>query len=182
MWRLSWRGSSRRVGFRGGSGTGGTIGSVPGFSSLRSAEAYAGDMDSDQRRQVWIDPAGGRLVPRSWVERWLPVQDLDPRTVLKASRSPYPKGLRPKSAATGRSRTAPSAKRTRSVPAAPIAAGERDQVGGSARERRRHGASGTVSGTASETPQQGHRCAERSGVTRDQPRTARNPSGASRKA
>jgi integrase len=58
-----------------------TIGSVPGFPSRRSAEAYAGDMESDQRRQVWIDPTGGRLVLRSWVERWFPVQDLDPRTV-----------------------------------------------------------------------------------------------------
>ncbi|MEV5720522.1 hypothetical protein AB0L41_42175 [Amycolatopsis mediterranei] len=30
---------------------------------------------------MWIDPAGGRLELRSWVVRWLPVQDLDPRTV-----------------------------------------------------------------------------------------------------
>jgi hypothetical protein len=58
----------------------GTVGSVPGFSSRRSAEAYAGDLESGQRRQVWLDPAGGRLELRSWVARWLPVQDLDPRT------------------------------------------------------------------------------------------------------
>ncbi|WP_233225974.1 tyrosine-type recombinase/integrase [Amycolatopsis sp. CA-126428] len=38
-------------------------------------------MESDQRRQVRIDPAGGRLELRSWVDRWFPVQDLDPRTL-----------------------------------------------------------------------------------------------------
>ncbi len=69
----SWRVRYRRAD--------GAVGSVPGFSSRRSAEAYAGDMESDQRRQVWIDPAAGRLSLRSWVERWLPAQDLDPRTV-----------------------------------------------------------------------------------------------------
>jgi integrase len=71
--QASWRVRYRREG--------GTIGSVPGFSSRRSAEAYANDVESDQRRKVWIDPAGGRLTLRSWVYRWLPVQDLDPRTV-----------------------------------------------------------------------------------------------------
>ncbi|VVJ19594.1 Integrase [Amycolatopsis camponoti] len=70
--QVSWRVRYRRVD--------GTVGSVPGFCSRRSAEAYAGDVKSDQRRQVWIDPAGGRLTLRSW-ERWLPMQDLDPRTV-----------------------------------------------------------------------------------------------------
>lgn len=69
----SWRARYRRAGA--------TIGSVPGFPSRRSAEAYAGDMESDRRRQVWIDPEGGRLALRSWVERWFPVQDLDPRAV-----------------------------------------------------------------------------------------------------
>ncbi|MBE8520698.1 hypothetical protein ILP97_24970 [Amycolatopsis sp. H6(2020)] len=71
--KASWRVRCRRAD--------GTVGSVPGFSSRRSAEAYAGDMESDQRRQVWMDPAGGRLELRSWVDRWFPVQDLDPRTV-----------------------------------------------------------------------------------------------------
>lgn len=40
----SWRVRYRRAD--------GTVGSVLGFSSRRSAEAYAGDMESDQRRQV----------------------------------------------------------------------------------------------------------------------------------
>jgi hypothetical protein len=71
--QASWRVRFRRVG--------GTVGSVPGFASRRSAEAHAADVESDQRRRVWIDPAGGRLELRSWVQRWLPVQDLDPRTV-----------------------------------------------------------------------------------------------------
>jgi integrase len=68
-WRVRYRRADR------------TAGSVPGFASRRSAEAHAADVESDQRRQVWIDPAGGRLELRSWVARWLPVQDLDPRTV-----------------------------------------------------------------------------------------------------
>ncbi|WP_084093263.1 tyrosine-type recombinase/integrase [Amycolatopsis rifamycinica] len=38
-------------------------------------------MEPDQRRQVWIDPSGGQLLLRSWVDRWFPVQDLDPRTL-----------------------------------------------------------------------------------------------------
>jgi hypothetical protein len=68
-WRVRYRRADR------------TVGSVPGFASRRSAEAHAADVESDQRRQVWIDPAGGRLELRSWVARWLPVQDLDPQTV-----------------------------------------------------------------------------------------------------
>jgi hypothetical protein len=71
--QVSWRVRYRRAA--------GTIGSVSGFSSRQSAEAYASDMESDQRRQVWLDPAGGRLELRFWVDRWFPVQDLDPRTV-----------------------------------------------------------------------------------------------------
>ncbi|SEF36299.1 Site-specific recombinase XerD [Amycolatopsis pretoriensis] len=70
--QASWRVRYRRAD--------GTVGSVSGFASRRSAEVHAADVESDQRRQVWIDPAGGRLEFRSWVARWLPVQDLDPRT------------------------------------------------------------------------------------------------------
>ncbi|MBK1789234.1 site-specific integrase [Prauserella sp. ASG 168] len=47
----------------------------------RTSTPRSDDVETDQRRQLWIDPAGGRLTLRSWVERWLPVQDLDPRTV-----------------------------------------------------------------------------------------------------
>ena len=49
--QASWRVRYRRVD--------GTVGSVPEFASRRSAEAHAADVESDQRRQVWIDPAGG---------------------------------------------------------------------------------------------------------------------------
>jgi integrase len=71
--RASWRVRFRRAD--------GTVGSMPGFSDRRSAESYVDDMETDRRRRVWTDPAGGRLVLRAWVEWWLPVQDLDPRTV-----------------------------------------------------------------------------------------------------
>jgi hypothetical protein len=98
--------SSWRVRFR---RAGGPIGSVPGFSSRRSAETYPGDVESDQRRQVWIDPADGRLVLRSWVGRWFPVQDLDPRTV--DNYESY-LGPRSKSEVRGRPRTTPPIKRT----------------------------------------------------------------------
>ncbi|MFD2472650.1 tyrosine-type recombinase/integrase [Amycolatopsis silviterrae] len=54
---------------------------MPGFASRRAAVGYAGDMESDRRRKVWVDPADGRVLFEDWVRRWLPVQDLDPRTV-----------------------------------------------------------------------------------------------------
>lgn len=71
--RCSWRVRYRRAG--------GGVGSVPGFASRRAAVGYAGDMESDRRRKVWVDPADGRVLFEAWVRRWLPVQDLDPRTV-----------------------------------------------------------------------------------------------------
>ncbi|OXM56078.1 multidrug DMT transporter permease [Amycolatopsis thailandensis] len=71
--QASWRVRFRRAA--------GSVGSVPGFSTRGAAEAYADDMETDQRRRVWIDPAGSRMTLGSWVERWFPVQDVDPRTV-----------------------------------------------------------------------------------------------------
>jgi integrase len=76
--QASWRVRYRREG--------GTIGSGPGFSSRRSAEAYANDVESDQRRKVWIDPAGGRLTLRSWVYPLAEITALDVEKWVKESR------------------------------------------------------------------------------------------------
>jgi integrase len=59
----------------------GTVGSIPGFPSRKTADAYAGDMETDQRRKIWIDPADSQTTLHAWVERWFPAQDLDPRTL-----------------------------------------------------------------------------------------------------
>ncbi|GAB2960579.1 site-specific integrase [Amycolatopsis acidiphila] len=59
----------------------GTTGAIPGFPDRKVAETYARDMETDQRRQVWIDPADSRTTLTDWAARWLPAQDLDPRTI-----------------------------------------------------------------------------------------------------
>jgi hypothetical protein len=59
----------------------GSTGSVAGFRTEKTARDYAADMNTDQRRGTWIDPAAGRTALTAWVERWLPSLDLDERTI-----------------------------------------------------------------------------------------------------
>jgi hypothetical protein len=54
---------------------------VASFRTEKTARDYAADMDTDQRRGTWIDPAAGRTALAAWVERWLPSLDLDERTI-----------------------------------------------------------------------------------------------------
>ncbi|WP_162186140.1 tyrosine-type recombinase/integrase [Amycolatopsis jejuensis] len=59
----------------------GRVASVGGFVSEDTARDYLADMAADRRRGTWIDPVGGRMLLRAWVERWVPSLDLDERTV-----------------------------------------------------------------------------------------------------
>lgn len=58
----------------------GHIASVSGFSSQKAADDYAADIEPDQRRQLWIDPALGRTTVDNWAGRRLPSLDIDTRT------------------------------------------------------------------------------------------------------
>jgi hypothetical protein len=58
-----------------------STGSIPGFHSEKAAKHYANDMETDQRRGLWIDPADSNTTLAAWVERWFPSLDLDPRAL-----------------------------------------------------------------------------------------------------
>ena len=58
----------------------GSIGSVPGFRSKDEARDHADDMEADQRRGVWLDPAGGKTLLAEYTPDWLDALDVDPRT------------------------------------------------------------------------------------------------------
>ena len=59
-----------------------TIGAIPGFTSSSAAQEYANDMESDQRRGTWIDPAAGQTTLGEFVDNndWLDSLDIDTRT------------------------------------------------------------------------------------------------------
>jgi hypothetical protein len=48
----------------------GTHGSLAGFRSKKTAQASAHDMEADQRRGTWLDPAGAQTTVADWVARW----------------------------------------------------------------------------------------------------------------
>jgi integrase len=58
----------------------GHIASVSGFTSQKAADDYAADIETDQRRRLWIDPALGKTTVEDWATRWLPSLDIDIRT------------------------------------------------------------------------------------------------------
>lgn len=68
---------SWRVRYRRGDGS---IGSIPGFSSRDAAQDHADDMETDQRRGVWTDPACGKITIGEDIENWLAAQDVSART------------------------------------------------------------------------------------------------------
>jgi hypothetical protein len=76
------RTSTRPATTPGGSATtsDGHIASIPGFTNQKAADDYAADIETDQRRQVWIDPTLGRISVEDWATRWLPTLDTDLRT------------------------------------------------------------------------------------------------------
>ena len=58
----------------------GHIASISGFTTQKAADDHATDIETDQRRQVWIDPTLGRVSVEDWSARWLPTLDIDLRT------------------------------------------------------------------------------------------------------
>lgn len=78
---MAWaerRGNSWRVRYRRDDGT---IGDITGFPNQTAAEDYADDLESEQRKGVWIDPAAGQTTLTEFVEPdWFDALDLDPRT------------------------------------------------------------------------------------------------------
>ena len=45
-----------------------TIGAIPGFTTSTAAQDYADDMESEQRRGTWIDPAAGQTTLGEFVD------------------------------------------------------------------------------------------------------------------
>lgn len=78
---MAWterRGTRWRVRYRRDDGA---IGTISGFSSKTAAEGYADDLESEQRKGIWIDPAAGQTTLTEFVEPdWFDALDLDPRT------------------------------------------------------------------------------------------------------
>lgn len=70
------RHGSWRVRYR----AGGITRSVSGFRCETEAEDFAGDMATDRRRGVWIDPAGAAMPLADWADRWVETLDVEPRT------------------------------------------------------------------------------------------------------
>ncbi|WP_027932189.1 tyrosine-type recombinase/integrase [Amycolatopsis thermoflava] len=58
----------------------GSKGAVTGFPDAEAAEDYIADMQTDQRRGTWIDPAAGRTLVTDWAPNWLDSLDIDQRT------------------------------------------------------------------------------------------------------
>lgn len=54
----------------------GTLGSVPGFPTKKTADDYAETLESDQRRGTWIDPAAGKITVAEWSVDWLDALDV----------------------------------------------------------------------------------------------------------
>jgi integrase len=58
----------------------GSEGSIGGFHDEKTADDYANDMEADQRRGLWIDPAGGKTTVSAWVQDWVETLDVETRT------------------------------------------------------------------------------------------------------
>lgn len=69
---------SWRVRYRTGNGH---TASISGFTTKPAAENYAADIESDQRRNTWLDPARGHITMAEWAATWFAALDLDPRTI-----------------------------------------------------------------------------------------------------
>lgn len=54
----------------------GTLGSISGFPTKKSADDHAETLESDQRRGTWIDPAAGKITVAEWSVDWLDALDV----------------------------------------------------------------------------------------------------------
>ncbi|WP_190814865.1 tyrosine-type recombinase/integrase [Saccharopolyspora pogona] len=56
------------------------LGSIPGFTSKKSADAYADTLETEQRQGTWIDPAAGQITLTEWSTDWLDALDVSDNT------------------------------------------------------------------------------------------------------
>lgn len=53
---------------------------MSGFGSRKAAEDYAQELEADQRRGIWLDPAGAKMRLDEWVNTWIDTIDVETRT------------------------------------------------------------------------------------------------------
>ena len=58
----------------------GTEGSIGGFHDEKTADDYANDMEADQRRGLWLYPAGAKPTVTTWAQDWVETLDVETRT------------------------------------------------------------------------------------------------------
>jgi integrase len=58
----------------------GVHGTISGFRTAAEARAKAAEIDIDQRRGDFIDPAGGKVTVAAWARRWCDALDVAPAT------------------------------------------------------------------------------------------------------
>jgi integrase len=58
----------------------GHYGSISGFSCKTAATNYADDLESDQRRGQWLDPAAASITASAWSVVWIETLDVETRT------------------------------------------------------------------------------------------------------
>lgn len=58
----------------------GSIGSVSGFRTKKTASDHANSLEAEQSKGTWLDPAGGRTTVAGWTDQWLDTLDVDLRT------------------------------------------------------------------------------------------------------
>ncbi|MGW5054972.1 tyrosine-type recombinase/integrase [Actinokineospora sp. NPDC004072] len=58
----------------------GSLGSIPGFTSITDAQDRAEEINVDQRRGQFIDPDGGKTRLEAWADLWFDALDVGPNT------------------------------------------------------------------------------------------------------
>lgn len=78
-WTERTSGEHRRVRYRRSSG--GSVASEGGFSTLTAAQNRAREIEVDQRRHKFDDPALAQMTLGEWLRAWCPTLDVDDLTV-----------------------------------------------------------------------------------------------------
>ncbi|MEU0885343.1 hypothetical protein ABZ345_42700 [Lentzea sp. NPDC005914] len=55
-------------------------GSISGFETKTAADAYATQLEADQRRGTWLDPKAGLITTAEWAALWADTLDVEIRT------------------------------------------------------------------------------------------------------
>ena len=104
----------------------GTDGSEPGFETKKEALTWGREQESRISAGQWTDPDAGKILVRTWIERWLQAQDVGLSTD-RHPRLPDPPVHRPASGDTANSdrsaarRSTAGRKRSRPGTASPAA-------------------------------------------------------------